>query len=239
MSMLTRNRLNFYKRTLEDIWSHYPFYGKPNKLMRFIKDKTEEKDVKVKHSKKDTDFIFNYKKKRKWNWEQEKRQRHNFVDPRVLKHYYFTLKMNHFKKFRLKAMKELGSYEENFLNFVEGRLFMLVYRSNFVTNMFMLKSLIELGIFTINYQRKYHPNVYAIPGDVICAIYPYWEFIREDIKMRWHNQMILKIAPPHLMISYKLTFSIYITKPLIDTMLFPFESFDAFLGVDYYQPRLT
>lgn len=57
--------------------------------------------------------------------------------------------------------------------------------------------------------------------------------------MRWHNQMILKIAPPHLMISYKLTFSIYITKPLIDTMLFPFESFDAFLGVDYYQPRLT
>ena len=239
MSMLTRNRLKFFRRTLEDVWSHYPFYGKPNKLMKFIQEKTDERVTKKQHAKKDTDFIYNYKKKRKWNWEKEKEERHNFVDPRVLKHYYLTLKMNHFKKFRFKAMKQLGSYEENFLNFVEGRLFMLVYRSNFVTNMFMLKSLIELGIFTINYQRKYHPNEYATPGDVICAIHPYWGFIRDDVKMRWNKNMILKTIPRHLIVSQKLTFAVYITKPLIGNMFFSFKNFDAFLGVDYYQPRLT
>jgi hypothetical protein len=57
--------------------------------------------------------------------------------------------------------------------------------------------------------------------------------------MRFSGGMIFKVIPLHIQVSHKLTIAIYVTKPLIEDFLVPFESFDAFIGVDYYQPRLT
>ena len=70
-------------------------------------------------------------------------------------------------------MKQLGSYEANYTNFIEGSLFMYLYRSNFVTNLFMMKSVMEFGIFLVNNRPRRHTHYYTRPGDMITILHSY------------------------------------------------------------------
>lgn len=110
----------------------------------------------------------------------------------MLKHYYLVLKLSHFRRFNRKALKQAGPYEGNYLNFIEGRVFMIIHRANFVNNLFMIKSLFELGIFTINYERKYHTLAYARPGDLIGVIPKYTSLIKNDLILRYKLKMIAR-----------------------------------------------
>jgi len=131
----------------------------------------------------------------------------------MLKCYYLVLKLAHFRKFRLKAIKQLGSYEENYLNFIEGRLFMLLYRSNFVNNIFMLKSLMELGLFLINNKPGYHSHVYTRPGDIISILPKYFHLLKNDLILRVEQDMVLRSPIQYLLVNYHFMFIFILFKP--------------------------
>jgi ribosomal protein S4 len=114
----------------------------------------------------------------------------NYFAPRVLKHYYLVLRPADFRRQQNIALRKGRLFEQNFLNFVEGRLFMLVYRLNFVNNMFMIKSLLDLGLFTINNKVKYHIHAMANVGDIIGIKREYIDILRNDLILRLQDNVI-------------------------------------------------
>jgi len=236
MICLTRNKFKFYKKIVVDIWGHYPFYGRPNKIMTFIRIMKNERKARKWYYRKN--FIYSYKKRMRY--QKKKYQTNEFVFPRILKHYYLVLKLDHFRRFRLKAMKQVGSYQENYLNFIEGRLFMLLYRSNFVTNLFMLKSLMELGIFLINNKRKYHTHVYTRPGDIVSVLPQYFFLLRNDLLMRLEQDMIVRKVPYYMEVNFKLMFIFCLSKPRLRNIKYPLNDIDVYIGVDYVRtPKIS
>ena len=117
---------------------------------------------------------------------------------------------------------------------------MIIHRANFVTNLFMIKSLFELGLFTINYERKYHTLAYAKPGDLIGIIPKYTSLIRKDLSLRYKLKMVTYFRPPeYLFVNYKLMFILFLTKPRLKFIDFPVRNIDVFIGIDYYMPRVS
>jgi len=171
-----------------------------------------------------------------------KKQKNAFVFPRILKHYYLVFKLDHFRQFRMKAMKQLGSYENNFLNFVEGSLFMYLYRSNFITNLFMIKSVMELGVFLVNNKRRYHTHYYTTPGDIITVLQSYFYLVKDDLLLRLDKDMIVRPTPRYMEINFKFLCIFCTRKPNIFDLSLHYTSndVDVFVGVDFCgKPKIS
>lgn len=54
-----------------------------------------------------------------------------------------------------------------FIGYLEGRLFIIVYRLNLINNVFMIKNMINMGIFHINLKKKTHINSKMQLGDLL------------------------------------------------------------------------
>jgi len=137
------------------------------------------------------------------------------------------------------ALRKGRLFEQNFLNFVEGRLYMLIYRLNFVNNLFMIKTLLDLGLFTINHQVKTHIHAMANVGDLISVKKEYVDILRNDIILRLQYDIIFWVIPRFLMVNYKLMFGLLLFKPRkkdID-IFFPIDILDVYIGTEYYTPR--
>jgi ribosomal protein S4 len=96
-----------------------------------------------------------------------------------------------FKKYMYKARRTRGSFINNYLTFLEGRLFMLVYRSNFVNNIFKLKFIIDRGIFLVDGEKKYYSNHNVMPGQLVQASFDYRDLLKKDFKLRLRKGCIL------------------------------------------------
>jgi hypothetical protein len=139
-------------------------------------------------------------------------------------------------------MKQLGSYENNFLNFIEGSLFMYLYRSNFITNLFMIKSVMELGIFLVNNKRRYHTHYYTIPGDIITVLRSYFHVLKDDIFLRLEQDIIVRPTPRYMEISFKLLYIFCMRKPNLFELSLHYTSndVDVFVGVDFcVKPKIS
>jgi ribosomal protein S4 len=89
-----------------------------------------------------------------------------------------------------RAKRKLGYFYSNYLTFVEGRLFMLIYRSNFVTNMFKLKFIIDRGIFLVNGEPKYYSNYNVKVGEIVQVDFKYKDVVKADLKLRFMNDYL-------------------------------------------------
>jgi len=139
-------------------------------------------------------------------------------------------------------MKQLGSYEDNFTNFIEGSLFMYLYRSNFVTNLFMIKSVMELGIFLINNKRRYHTHYYTRPGDIISVLPSYFHLIEDDLLLRFEQDMIVRPTPHYMEINFNFLFIFCMRKPRVSDLVLHYTSndVDVFVGVDFCaKPKIS
>jgi len=90
-----------------------------------------------------------------------------------------------------KARRRRGSFIGNYLIFLEGRLFMLVYRSNFVNNIFKLKYIIDRGIFLVDNEIKYYSNHVVKPGQLVQVSFDYRDLFKKDFKLRLKQGYIL------------------------------------------------
>jgi ribosomal protein S4 len=149
-----------------------------------------------------------------------------------------VLRPSDFKRQQEISLRTGRLFEQNFLNFVEGRLFMILYRISFVTNLFMIKSLLDIGLFTINTKVETHIHAMANVGDFISVRYDYREILHNDMVLRLKNDVIFFNVPRFLMVSYRLMFALFLYKPRKKDLYFPTEAIDVYLGTEYYRPRI-
>jgi hypothetical protein len=80
-----------------------------------------------------------------------------------------VLKKKTYLKYVKIAMKGklVRGFASTYLGYLEGRLFIIIYRLNIVNNIFMIKSLINLGVFFKNLKKKTHINTRFQLGDFL------------------------------------------------------------------------
>ena len=228
-----KNRKKFFCKNVIDVWGFTILYRKPSKMMKFIKSMSTENIKRRWFYRKE--FAYTFRKRIKFK--RKKEEELDYLLPRILKHYYIVLRPVDFKRHQKIALRKGRLFEQNFLNFVEGRLFMLIYRLNFVNNLFMIKTLLDLGLFTINNKVKYHIHAMANVGDLISVKKEYIDILRNDLILRMQNNVIFWIVPRFLMVSFKLMFAILVYKPRKKDLYFPIDVMDVFIGTEYYYPR--
>jgi ribosomal protein S4 len=216
-----------------DIWGHSFIYRRPTRETQLIKMMEDERIARKWYYKRE--FIYSFRKKIRFR--RKKRIKKKYLLPRYLKHYYLVLRMSDFRRFQDKAAKKVGRFDSNFLIFVECRLFMLVYRLNYINNIFMIKSLVDAGMFTINNEIESHSNFTAGIGDVISIVPNYKELIRMDMILRFQYDIVFFRIPIYLITNYKFLFSIFWSQPRLKNVYFPVDQIDVFIGSEYYQPQ--
>lgn len=146
MVCLVKNRNKFYKKILLDVWGYYKLYKKVFKLINFMWVMRVEKRVRKIYYKKE--FIFSLVKRIRFRW--CKKLKKKYINFCYLYNFYLIIRRKIFRRYVYMVCRKLGVFIGNYLNFIEGRLFMLVYRVNFINNIFKLKYIIDKGIFLIN-----------------------------------------------------------------------------------------
>jgi len=229
MVCLIRNRNKFYKKTLLDVWGQHKLYKKVNRLIHFMKiirDHRRERNLLFRR-----EFIFNFKR-RIW-FRFKKRFRYKYIAHRYLYNFFLIMRRKNFIKYRAIARKKAGYFINNYLGFIEGRLFMLLYRANFVNNIFKLKFIIDRGIFLVNGVRRYYSNYVIRVGSLIQVDFKYKKLIENDMKLRFELRNILWSPRKYLFISYKFFFILFLRSPKIKELKYPIK-LDIYKGGDIY-----
>jgi len=232
MVCLVRNRSKFYRRTMMDVWGMSTTYKKPTKEIKFIKMMDQEKLFRKWYYRRE--FVYSFRKKIKFK--RQKKDKVKYLYPRYLKHYYLILKLDDLRKMQQKAVKKVESFEGNFLKLLEWRLFMLVFRLNWITNIFMIKSMVDQGIFTINGKIKIHSNFVSKVGDIVGVNDVYREVLRYDLILRYKKGIIFWSTPSYFFLNYKFMIGILWKNPELNDLEFITDKLDVFLGSEYYYP---
>src|SRR3569832_1658150 len=103
-------------------------YTKLTKAANFIRVINDQSRQRFKYYK--MDFIFTLRKR--INFRRQKRFKKDFLRPRLLYYFYIIISRRNFMKIANRAKKRKGYYIENYLGLLEGRLFMMVYRSHLI-----------------------------------------------------------------------------------------------------------
>jgi len=209
-------------------------YKKPNKMMKFVRSMSEENTKRKWFYKKEFTYTF----RKRIRFKRKKEEKWDYLLPRIMKHFYMVLRPSDYKRQQKLSLRKGRLFEQNFLNFVEGRLFMLLYRMNFVNNLFMIKSLLDIGLFTINHKIETHIHAMANVGDIISVRKEYINILHNDIILRAKYDVIFFNIPIFIIVSFRLMFAIMVYKPRKRDLYFPTETIDVYLGTEYYKPRI-
>ena len=215
-----------------DLWGISVFYKKPTKEIKFIKMMEQEKLFRKWYYKRE--FVYSFRKKIRFK--RKKKDKEKYLLPRFLKHFYLILKLDDLRKMHRKAVRKATQFEANFLKLLEWRLFMLVYRLNWITNVFKIKSMVDQGIFTINGRIKIHSNFVAKVGDILCVNEFYRELIQYDLILRYKKEMIFWNIPKCFFVNYRFKMAVFWMNPEYDDLEFITDKIDIFLGSEYYYP---
>jgi len=177
------------------------------------------------------EFVYSLQKKIKFRW--RKKFKSKYINPRYLYNFYMIVRRRTFRKYMFKARRMRGSFIGNYLTFLEGRLFMLVYRSNFVNNIFKLKFIIDRGIFLVDGDIKYYSNHNVRPGQLVQVSFDYRDLLKKDLILRLKKGYVLWLPKKYLFVNYKFMFIFFVRPPKKKELKFPIR-FDVYLGGDIY-----
>jgi len=231
MGCVVRNKNIFYKKTLTDVWGHFYTYYKVTKIVNFMRVIRNEARARYKYYKRD--FIFTYRRKRRFR--RMKKFKENFIERRYLKNFYLVLTYKNFRRYMNLASRKLGYYYGNYFSLLEGRIFMMAYRSTFITNLFIIRYVIDKGLFTINGKIRRHYNFSLQPGDLFQVSFDYKEFFYKDLLLRLEKNNIFFKVPNYLFPNFNFMFVFFWRYPKISDLVFPID-LDIQLGSEYYYP---
>jgi len=104
------------------------------------------------------------------------------------------------------ANRQAGYYYGNYFTMLEGRIFMMAYRSTFITNIFLIRYVIEKGLFTINGLVRYHYNYILKPGDIFQVSFDYKDLFSVDLLKRLEYNNIFYKVPNYLFANFNFMF---------------------------------
>jgi len=231
MGCVVRNKNIFYKKTLTDVWGHFYTYFKVTKIVNFMR--VIRNEARARHRYYKRDFIFTYRRKRRFR--RMKKFKENFIERRYLKNFYLVLTYKNFRRYMNLASRKLGYYYGNYFSLLEGRIFMMAYRSTFITNLFIIRYVIDKGLFTINGKIRRHYNFSLQPGDLFQVSFDYKEFFYKDLLLRLEKNNIFFKVPNYLFPNFNFMFVFFWRYPRINDLVFPID-LDIQLGSEYYYP---
>lgn len=229
MVCLIRKRNKFYKQVLLDVWGHHRLYKKLSKLLHFMKvirDHRRDRNLLFRR-----EFVFSFKR-RIW-FRFRKRFKYKYIAHRYLYNFFLIVRRRNFIKYKIIARKKKGYFFNNYMSFLEGRLFMLVYRANFVNNIFKLKFIIDRGIFLVNGVRKYYSNFIVNVGNIIQVDFKYKTLLQADMALRFKCHNILRNSYKYLFVNYKFLFIFFLRAPKRSELKYPIR-LDIYKGSDIY-----
>lgn len=196
MACLLRQRGKYYRKIKLDLWGYYAMYAKvilreKKRLDRTIKNWIRVKGLKWKYKKyMRGKYVF-----RLWNrprFVKIKRLKPNYIRPRYLRSFYMVLKKKTYVKYIQIAMKGklVRGFVSTYLGYLEARLFVILYRLNIVNNIFIIKMLINLGIFFINLKKINHINTRLQLGDLLTIKKSWRLLLKKDITIRLKKNII-------------------------------------------------
>lgn len=232
MICLVRNRKKFYRRSMLDIWGISYTYKKPTREVKFIKMLEQEQFFRKWYYRRE--FVYSFRKKIRFR--RKKKNKDDFLMPRYLKHYYLILKLSDFRKMQRKAVRKTGNFESSYITLLEGRIFMVVFRLNWITNIFMIRSMVDAGMFTINGEIKKHSNSIAKYGDFVGVNDKYRKLVYYDVYLRYINNIIFWKTPEFMYVINAFMISIIWRPPILKDLEFFTDEIDIFFGSEYYFP---
>jgi len=231
MGCVVRNKNIFYKKTLTDVWGYFYTYFKISKVVNFMRVIRNETRARSRYYKRD--FIFTYRRRRRFR--RMKKFKENFIERRYLKNFYLVLTYKNFRRYMNLASRKLGYYYGNYFSLLEGRIYMMAYRSTFITNLFIIRYIIDKGLFTINGKVRRHYNFSLQPGDLFQVSFDYKEFFYKDLLLRLEKNNIFFKVPNYLFPNFNFMFVFFWRYPRISDLVFPVD-LDIQLGSEYYYP---
>jgi len=229
MVCLVRNRNKFYKKTLLDVWGYHKLYKKSSKLIFFIKVMRAEKRARKLYYKKE--FVFSLATRIRFRW--RKKLKKKYINPRYLYNFYLTIRRKTFRRYAYIARRRPGLVIGNYLNFIEGRLFMLVYRANFINNIFKLKHIIDKGVFLVNGHIRNYSNFVVKVGEIVQVSFKYKKLLKNDMRLRFRLHNIFWSPRKYIFVNYKFFFIFFLRQPKLRELKFPIR-FDLYAGGDLY-----
>lgn len=230
MVCMIKNKNKFLKQTCLDLWGKHISYFKLSKAANFMKIIFKQRQKMYKYYNRS--FIFSLKKR--INFRRKKKFKNNFIVPRILYAFFLFLTKKNFIGYIKKAKRRFGNFIENYLELLEGRLFMIVYRSNFVTNMFIIRDIIEQGVFCINDEVKYCFNYNLRVGEYVKLSGEYPELFRTDLIIRLEKRNILWPIPKYLIVNHVFMFILFFNYPKLKNIVYPVKNIEILLTHHYH-----
>jgi ribosomal protein S4 len=110
---------------------------------------------------------------------------------------------------------------------------MLVYRANFVNNIFKLKFIIDRGIFLVNGEKKYYSNYNVKVGELVQVDFKHRRLLLTDMILRFEYKNILFSPRKYLFVNYNFLFIFFLRPPKLKELKYPIR-LDIYKGGDIY-----
>jgi hypothetical protein len=224
MILLIKKKGNYYRRFKLDIWG-LSFCDENNSkenhhrswILRFFLKIYKKKIEKWWQNKKRyiyrIDIIDIPKKIKKWN--------KRWLSIRLCRLYFLTLQDHQFRNIFKKASKLTGNLELNYCYYLECRTITIIYRTNFLANIFNCIMFIKRNrLFINNYPINYINAV--IPVNSLIKPSEIWiPWIKYHLYKRIILKSILFNTPKFLFISFRFWLVFLLKKPKRNDLVYP------------------
>jgi ribosomal protein S4 len=161
------------------------------------------------------DVISHTKRRRKFN--------KRFLSLRIARLYFLTLKDYQFRSLFRRASKLDGNLESNYCLLLECRVMAILYRTNFLWNIFEILQFIKAGYLFIDSKKAIHVNSQITNSSRINCSNKAIPRLRHFLIKRLENQIILFNTPKFLFVSYYFFFAYICKLPTKKDFVYPFS----------------
>jgi len=230
MVCLIKKRGIWERRSRLDVWGYHRLFKR--KYNNYAKQRIRYKNIwlqrKIFFSKR-----YVYELRKRYLVHMPKRWKKDYLNFRYLRRFFLIVRLRQYRRNALLAKKDTQfSFINRYLLFLESRLFTMIYRSNFATNLFTIKFLIDSEIFYVNERLRTFSN-YCIPFAGLFSVDPryisifYFNLLRK-LKYRRVFQKV-----QNLYVNYFFFFAFYY-KPLSNRQyMYPIR-IDILRAFEYY-----
>lgn len=125
-----------------------------------------------------------------------------FLSIRLTRLYFLTFQDHQFRRmFRLARLMD-GNFERNFFMLLEGRMVSILYRSNFVSNLFDAIKYVRAGFVVVDESIISSLNRLVIPGSVMTFGSVYRRRVRRFLQVRSSGRALLFNTPRFIFSSF-------------------------------------
>jgi len=227
----SQHNLKLIRRFQEDIWGTLALSNKPSQVLNYLYE-AYQNNYKYKKLLKTTKKSFFLVRKRgkflykvvtgEKEFKRKKRtlKINNYLNLLKLRRFYGNIREKQFKRNFKNLALTPHVVNRVFAYFLESRLDVVLYRSNFFNSIFSAKQFINHKKVYVNGFLVNKPGYRLKIDDVVNIKNP--AFFYENLKQRLHKNVILTNHPSYLFVNYKLGLIKLVSLPLNENVPYPF-----------------